>query len=634
MRRFALALLLPLGLVTACGDESGGSSAGTPRARPEGSRTVVLISLDTLRPERLGVYGNSPEVSPVIDAFANEAVVFEQALSSAPWTLPAHMTMLTGLDTVAHGVLNAGKWLSGEVVTLAEALAADGFTTAAFTDGGFAAGRNGLEHGFALYDDERAEDGPNGFTRIVPRALDWLDEQPVDDDLFLFLHTFDAHTPYDSPPEETLAEFRARPVADDPRDAQLRHLRWFQQQVHVGLTNYDQIGEVLNDYDAGVHHADAGVGRVLDALRANGRYDDALVIITSDHGESFLEHGLHVGHGIGVRENELHVPLLMKLPGAEGAGQRHDDLVGLVDIARTVLEAQGVAAADHTQGESLVGLVRGRNRRVDWVLGSSTNMRAFVFVMNGWKYVSPLGILPMQGAERHLRPQTPTSVTPPRSAVEYEVASAADPDVMETLSYDQAGDPLGLLDLILAHELLFDHARDPEERRDLSRIETERLDQMRALFHSKHDVSDAINVELIDLNADTITERDPATTKALAALGYLGSGSKEDYRNIPRKMREALAREDGPGMDALRAADTAVHAVRLALAGGDSVTDAELDGLREAGEKYTTWRAANGSHRARVDWRLYELYELVDTHSLDLDLRPFVEAIKLSKQGR
>src|SRR5690606_35948295 len=113
----------------ACGD-------GAP-TRPAGARTVVLISLDTLRPERLGVYGGAPGVSPVIDALAAEAAVFDQALAPAPWTLPSHLTMLTGLDTSAHGVLNAGRNLSAKAVTLAESLAGAGYRTAAFTDGGF-----------------------------------------------------------------------------------------------------------------------------------------------------------------------------------------------------------------------------------------------------------------------------------------------------------------------------------------------------------------------------------------------------------------------------------------------------------------------------------------------------------------
>src|SRR5688572_32630485 len=118
------------------------------------------------------------------------------------------------------------------------------------------------------------------------------------------------------------------------------------------IAEYDRMAELLNDYDAGVHEADAGVGALLDKLREQGRLDDALVVVVSDHGESFADHGLHVGHGIGLTDDEIRIPLIVKLPGAEARGRRFDAPVDLTDIAPTVLDVFGLRPAPEVQGES------------------------------------------------------------------------------------------------------------------------------------------------------------------------------------------------------------------------------------------------------------------------------------------
>ncbi|GJM21755.1 MAG: hypothetical protein DHS20C15_16700 [Planctomycetota bacterium] len=618
MTRATLLVSIAL-LLAGCGDSV------PPRAG--GPRTVVLISLDTLRPDRLGAYGGADGVSPVLDAFAQEAAVFDQALAPAPWTLPSHLTMLTGLDTSAHGVLNAGRSLSGKVVTLAESLAGAGYRTAAFTDGGFVSARNGVNDGFQVFDDERSEEGPNGFTRLLPKALDWLDDRSADDSFFLFLHTFDAHTPYDSPPEETLEQFRARPVDHDPRDAKLRHLRWFYQQTKVGLTNYAQIDAVLNDYDAGVHHADQGVGQVLDKLRALGRYDDALIIVTSDHGEAFLEHGLHVGHGVGIHDDELRVPLMVKFPGGEGAGERHEELVGLVDITRTVLDVEGLEPDTNTQGESLLGLARDKPRRTNWILGSSTNTRTFFLVANDWKYVAVPGVDPFRSAYAHLGPATPTSITLPQVEAEYETRLPSGESIPR--AYDQTGDPLAIQDLMPGNEQLFNRRADPDELHDLAGVDEERLTQMRELFQSRQQASDAINTDLIDLNADDFTEIDPAEQRVLAALGYLGTQSKDNYKGVPPKMRTwAFNRHEGPDMTALHEGDSLLHEVRLKVAAGETPSASELARFADIALSFGLWRRENLKHRARVDWRLYELIELAAEVDAPLDKAALLKEIR------
>src|SRR5689334_3459646 len=129
-------------------------------------RTILFVSVDTLRPERTGLYGNAPDVSPNIDALGPQSVVFDQALANSPYTLPSHMTMLTGLDPIAHGVKREGCKLSTRVTTLAEALRADGFLCGAFTDGGYVSARYGFSQGFNVFDDHRDEHegAVNGMT--------------------------------------------------------------------------------------------------------------------------------------------------------------------------------------------------------------------------------------------------------------------------------------------------------------------------------------------------------------------------------------------------------------------------------------------------------------------------------------
>ena len=669
IRRTALpsSLLVALlaALLGACGPSDAGSGAGDSSpdaAAPRGPRTVVLVSLDTVRPGRLGVYGGQPDVSPVIDAFAADSVVFDQALAPSPWTLPSHMTMLTGLDPVAHGVINDSTGLSGEVTTLAEALSAAGFVTGAFTDGGFVSGRYGFDQGFDVYDDQR-DDTPgavNGFPRVMPLALRWL-EQKQDDDLFLFVHTFDAHTPYDETAPEILERFRARRVEDGPLDYRLHWARSLYKQVKVGVTNYPRMGNLLNDYDAGVFEADHWLRELFDELRAQGRYDDALIVVTSDHGESFFDHGLHVGHGLALTDDEVHIPLLMHLPGGEGAGQRHGELVSLVDLARTVLDVQGLPAHDALQGESLLGLVRGRQRRVDFVLGYSQNTRAWSLVKNGFKYITPVGVKPMIIAERHLGAFTPEGVEPMGEEDCYTI----DTDNV-SLCYDVVGDPLAMLDVLPASEELFDRAADPEERHDLTRT----LDLLRLLREKHSDgqgraptdeqlagfLTDAGEQELLEqafeirdllgrmrqayvaesgrssaLAARFQTEEvylDPAEQRVLASLGYLESGNREDLKGVSRQMQEwVLHPIRAPNTAALTSADIAVHRVRVRLAEGGALSANDARVLFGAGDACLDWAAEHPEYASRVRWRLVELNTLTAGTGLALPVLAWSERL-------
>lgn len=597
----AFVLIALAWLAVGCGDSDpgpppqGGEALTT--ARP---RTIVLISLDTLRPERLGAYGGRPEVSPVIDALAAESVVFDTALAPAPWTLPSHMTMLTGLDPIAHGVMNDGMQLSQSAQTLASRLSAAGYATGAFTDGGFVSARYGFDRGFDVFDDERANKGPNGFPRLMPEALDWLDDQ--DDDVFLFLHTFDAHAPYDEVDPEILAEFRERPVEPDPRDAGMHWLGYLHKQVKVGVKNYSRMGHLLNDYDAGIHEADRYLGQLFDALRAAGRWDDALIIVTSDHGESFLDHGLHVGHGLLLNDSELLVPLIMRLPGAVGAGKRFDDLVGLVDIPRTVMELVGLGTDADLQGESLMGLVNGFQRSVDFILGWSQNTRSFTLVTEDYKYISPVGLKPMMIAQRHLGPMTPPGYFPVEDDMKYELGD-------EQLGYDSKRDPLGLLDVLPASEQMFDRRTDRGELRNLADLDPVKTKVIRDAAKLRFGKSQQLNQKY---PTGVVTE-DQFTEAVLKSLGYLGTGDETELQGTSRQFRDwALEARDVPDTRQLYRADVRVHEQRILLASSDSDRSEIADKLKGAAIDYDTWAKNNPMYAPRVYWRLAEVVRLAD----------------------
>jgi arylsulfatase A-like enzyme len=636
--RLILACLVALALMPMACSEAPPEQPAAPNEPPlpviAGPRTVVLISLDTMRPDRLGVYGNlggPVEVSPNIDAFAAEATVFDQALASAPWTLPSHMTMLTGLDPVAHGIKNADYTLSDNATTLAEALDDDGFHTGAFTDGGYVMGKYGFDRGFDEFHDKRDLDGgPNGFVRLLPRALDWLRAQQPQDDVFLFLHTFDSHAPYQESDPESLARFRERPTPDGLRDWGLTQTSFLHQQAKMGMGNYRRMAELLNDYDAGVNDADRGVAQVLDLLREIGRYENALIIVTSDHGESFFDHGLHIGHGIGLKDDELKIPLIVRFPRGAGAGTRRDELVSLVDIPRTALTVTGVEAPDLMQGESLQRLVDGRPRVLDYVLCASQNSQSWALVQNGYKYISPVSIVPMRIAQNHLGPQSPPSTQPSETDETY---SLGPPKNKVELVYDTLGDPLGLRDVLPSTEQLYDRATDPEERRDLARSKHPVLPQMRKLFEGHLKRSSKLSAEF---KPETGSSSDANQLRMLQALGYLGSGSDKDLRAIPPGMR-AWVRNPwrAPDVGLLVEGDRLLQRVRAHMADGLQPTPGDKRTLEKAGARYARWYARNPAFVARVDWRLTALTELarldgfkLNTSSWGAELKPL-----MNKQG-
>jgi arylsulfatase A-like enzyme len=360
-------------------------SGACRRAAPRPN--VVLISLDTLRADRLNTYGyRDRAVSPHIDGLARDGILFERHITASPWTTPAHLSLLTSLWPHSHGVIQSVAWLlrglhgGGEYQrmaashqTLAEVLARGGYTTAAFTGGSTLDPTIGFDQGFDLYDTSMAKVSAERLA-VVTEWIAAHRHRPF----FLFWHTFEVHAPYHDgtflgdvlPPEKAAVLDRQLAKVTDPEGPFLAE--------DVGkdlLRDADAYTPAVCSalYDGGVRSADRWVGRILEALRAAGLYDRTLVVLTSDHGEqlgeasdetggAFRDGRFYSAHGHTLYEELIHVPLIVKLPGAPGPARRVSAVSRAIDVMPTILDVVGLAPAapGPQQGLSLRPLWEGR----------------------------------------------------------------------------------------------------------------------------------------------------------------------------------------------------------------------------------------------------------------------------------
>jgi arylsulfatase A-like enzyme len=344
------AVLLSLGCVAAgCG--------GREQQRPN----VLLISIDTLRADKLGAYGNPRPTSPALDRrLAAEGVTFTRALSQSPKTTPSHMTMLTSLYPTVHGV---GMWhgdehagaLRPEVDTLAELMKARGYATVAFTGGGNVHAARGFGQGFDVYEHGKPAE----------KTIQWLQTHGKEKRFFLFFHTYVVHDPYVHP-AKYVRQFNAEydgpfldlleQLAPGGKDKWEDRSRIFWDAVDPA--DGELVRFVKDLYEAGILRMDESqLTEVLDTLDRQGLARDTLVVFTSDHGEAFLEHG-HFLH-TDLHHETLHVPLVLRWPGHLPAGQRVDAPVSLIDLMPTILDTIGLPVPGAAQGRSLKPLWSG-----------------------------------------------------------------------------------------------------------------------------------------------------------------------------------------------------------------------------------------------------------------------------------
>lgn len=325
---------------------------------------VVLVSLDTLRPDHLGCYGYSRDTSPTIDRLAAEGTIFETVISSTSWTLPAHHALLTSLPDPVHGVLWDNHRLDDARITLAEVLSENGYRTAGIFTGPYLLPRFGFDQGFDEYIDATLFDkkltGADVLIasergRTTTGALDkvgrWLDKD-ASRPFFLFLHLFDIHPDFDPPPPyDTLfdPDYEGRIKGTDV---------FHNERIHSGMSGKD-LEHLKALYDGEIRFVDeAGVGRLVKMLEKRGLLDDTLLVITADHGEEFFEHG-EFGHRLNLHDTSLRIPLIFRAPGHIPAGRVVGEQVGIIDIMPTILSVIGLPPSPEGMGRDLMPAMRG-----------------------------------------------------------------------------------------------------------------------------------------------------------------------------------------------------------------------------------------------------------------------------------
>ena len=321
---FLVAVALSAGLLLFAGYQS----------RKDAPPNVLLISIDSLRADHLGSYGYERDTSPVLDKLAQEGTRFDTAIAPSSWTLPSHMTLFTGQHPAVHGVRFKEQVLSESVPTVTEILKDQGYETGGFVGGPFLHRLYGYDRGFDVYDDQLAAVGHlrshEGITspQLIQKLLDWLQSRRSilgAPPFFAFLHLWDVHYDFIPPPPY---DEMFNPDYEGPVDGTNM------PEAAIGLAGED-LNHLVALYDGEIRFTDHALGGLFAALREMGLFDSTLIIVTADHGESFMEHGTF-GHSKEIFDESIRVPLIFHLPERVAAGRVVEEQVRLMDIAPTI----------------------------------------------------------------------------------------------------------------------------------------------------------------------------------------------------------------------------------------------------------------------------------------------------------
>ena len=452
---------------------------GAPVVRARGRASegwnVLLVSIDTLRSDRVGTYGAKSGATPRLDQLARQGVVFERATANAPYTLPAHATLFSGQFPSVHAVEDEGRPLAPlRSPVLARYLAERGWRTQAFTaagflvpDFGFHAGFDGfsirdpLRHpGSRFFHDFAAnhpEQGPAPAEGGTARVRSWI-RAHAREPFFLFVHTYEVHD-YDPPPElVTCAQEGCRSKLGDFNALVLRMSN--PAPFPGSPVDRAHLGHL---YDAALRHVDGELGQLFDELERSGIAARTLVVVTSDHGEEMFERGF-LQHGKSLHREVIDIPLIVRAPGRAPA--RIQAPAMQVDVAPTILAALGLALDARMQGRDLFGS-NGSPRPI-WSEVDDARARQTSLTDGGWKLV-------------HAPTDAPVNFP---GAREWS---------------------------------LYDLARDPEERADLSESEGERLERLRRMLQNFQEELDAAGARL---GPPPSSELEESTMELLRKLGY------------------------------------------------------------------------------------------------------------------
>ncbi len=473
---------------------------------------LLLITVDTLRADRLAPYGYSQVKTPWISHLATDGVLFDRAIAQVPLTLPSHCSIMTGMNPPSTGVHDqVGFVLSDKHATLAEQLKHAGYETAAFVASSVLAARTGLSRGFDTYSDPakaRAGSmaGPEGPERradsVIREALAWI-QAPGRGRFFVWVHLYDPHAPY-RPPEPYASQYKSDP------------------------------------YEGEIAYVDSALGNLLRSAIVQHWYDNSVIVLASDHGESLGEHGEQT-HGFFVYDSTLRVPLIVKLPHSRWKGTSVADQVRNIDILPTVLEVVGLERSTDIQGESLLPRMAGKIGSADLLAYSETYFPYYHF---RW---SPLLSL--------------------RSS-KYEYISAHRPE-------------------------LYNLKTDPGERNNIASQHS----ALSSTFFQKLSI-------MVDAVPTLNEDYDAKVAKQLAGLGYVGLPRKQtpppsiDLPDPKDKLAVYLLLQDAVKDAAEGQVDESIRKLREVLREDDQIFDAHLNLGVNYGEQGKFGEAARSFERA------------------------------------
>lgn len=358
-------------LTACCASLLAGSilaGCGAPwRGEPLGPRPIIILDVDTLRASHLGCYGYPRDTSPTIDRLAAESLLFEWAFGHGPYTPPAQASIFTSLYPSSHGLVESSDRLAEDVTTLAEVLRANGYTTAGFVDGAYLNPEFGFAQGFDLYDSH----DPLGLSFIAPRVVSWLKQRQDEEPFFLLVHTYDVHAPY-WPPQPFRSTFLDTVAPPTPGFLPtlevleaIRQSRWTGQERTLPDNDLAYVKAL---YDASIRYTDHWIGALMQNFEQLGLLERAIIVLISDHGEEFQEHGSLLHEKLYATITRI--PLLIRLPGGVGA-RRLPQVVEAIDLMPTLLELVGIPEPPGLQGRSLLPLLRGEDLGARVAIGES-----------------------------------------------------------------------------------------------------------------------------------------------------------------------------------------------------------------------------------------------------------------------
>jgi arylsulfatase A-like enzyme len=325
------------------------TQAGDPVVRGPGEWNVILISMDTLRADRLGCYGYSRDTSPAIDGLARRGVRFARLIAESPWTAPSHMTVFTGLYPTTHGVTTPGTSIASYVPTLPTLLRDRGYRTFAYVGGSHVTKYAGFGRGFERF----AYTGlHNGLQPALEMAREQIESFAPTEPYFVFIHAYDVHAPY-NPPRPYNKMFRA-PNAEPFEGFDRVDIHYRRPGFTLSPGN---VAYLSDQYDGSIREADDRLRGFFEFLEKRGEFDRTIVVLLGDHGEEFGEHGW-VGHKGTIYPEVLQPPLIITAPSI--APRVVDQHVGLKDVFATILDMLSIDLPP-VAGRSLVPLMHGRS---------------------------------------------------------------------------------------------------------------------------------------------------------------------------------------------------------------------------------------------------------------------------------